>query len=115
MGKIDAAFPDWHIENPNQPHHAEGYRVWREKTGNGMEYYYQTVFPTVRGGVFAPYRDGRWGAGVYGEALRISEQKCPIWEITYNGEITPTTPEKMRLQGGVLSIKDTRELNKILY
>ncbi len=113
--KIKKHFPGWHVENPNQLHHQEGYRRWKKETGNGMNYYFKVVLPKLHGGIFLPYRDGKWGAGVYGEALFIFKQGCPIWEVKPDGTILSTDPESMRLQGGTLSIFETGTRNKMPY
>ena len=115
MSKIRAAFPGWHVENPNQTHHQEGYQRWKKDTGNGMNYYFKIVLPRVSGGTFLAYRDGKWGAGVYGEALFVFGQGCPIWEVKPDGTVVRTDPEKMRLYGGVLNIAETGARNKVPY
>lgn len=113
---IQKKFPGWHIENPNQAKHGKGYERWKKKTGNGMDYYYNEVFPAMSGGIFLPFPDGAWSAGAYGEALNIEGRGHPIWEITPEGVIKKTTTESMRLWGGgILSVQQTRERNKISY
>lgn len=84
---ISEAFPDWAIENPNQKHHQEGYARWKKRTGNGMDYFTKRVLPNCHGGIFLPFRDGAWGAGVFREAKFYAERKYPIWTITFDGII----------------------------
>lgn len=85
---IEKEFPHWIIENPNQPHHDEGYKRRAKNTGNGMDYFYKEVLPDCDTGIFLPFRDGRWGAGVYGEAKALIDRGCPIFLITFEGDIT---------------------------
>ncbi|MBI2122361.1 MAG: hypothetical protein HYT98_04550 [Candidatus Sungbacteria bacterium] len=113
---IQSNFPGWHIENPNQPKHDEGVKRWQAKTGNAMDYYFQEILPTMSGGIFLPFPDGAWSAGAYGEAVRLEELGMPLLKVTPNGAIEQTTTEKMRLwDGGVLSVRQTRERNKMPY
>ncbi len=103
---ITATFPDYQVENPNQPHHQQGYQDWKRRTGSGMNYYYQLVLPKMDAGIFLPFSDGMWGAGVYNEALFLAERGKPIFDISWDGRlILPTIldPEKR------LSIDATRK------
>lgn len=89
LQKISEHFLDWDIENPNQKCHQEGYTHWKETTGNGMDYFTKQVLPSCQGGVFLPFRDGAWGAGVYKEAKFYADQGHPIYMIVLDGIITP--------------------------
>jgi hypothetical protein len=89
LAEISEAFPSLYIENPNQPRHQEGCRRWEAETGNPMGYFFSEVLPSCCAGIFLPFRDGKWGAGVFGEAIVLMEQECPIWEISPGGIITP--------------------------
>ncbi len=40
---IFKAFPQYEIEDPGQKHHSDGYRHWKETTGNGMNYFCSEV------------------------------------------------------------------------
>lgn len=67
---VQAWFPDYEIENPNQPCHQKGYTEWKEKYGNGMRYFYEIVLPSCKAGCVAmPFLDGLLGAGVAGEVI----------------------------------------------
>jgi hypothetical protein len=46
------------IENPNQPHHQEGYAK------DGMDYFLDRVLPACDGCVFLPFPGGLIGSGV---------------------------------------------------
>jgi len=85
LQRISESFPDWEIENPNQKCHQEGYAHWKETTGNGMDYFTKQVLPSCQGGVFLPFRDGAWGAGVYKEAKFYADQGYSIWTIAHDG------------------------------
>ena len=85
--QIHIAFPGLVLENPNQDHHQKGYRLWKELYGHGMSYYYQEVLPKCVAGIFLPFRDGKWGAGVLGEAEILASLGRPIFEITNDGVI----------------------------
>jgi hypothetical protein len=69
-----------------------------------MRYYFESVLPSCHGGVFLPFRDGMWGAGVFGEAEVIVGAGHPIWEISYAGAIVPTGLDPLRM----LSVEETR-------
>ncbi|MHB1118318.1 MAG: hypothetical protein ACYCZ7_02235 [Minisyncoccota bacterium] len=87
LQQISEAFHDWEIENPNQEHHADGYEHYKRSTRNGMRYYTEVVLPSCCGGIFLPFRDGAWGAGVFTEAKFFTERNLPVWMITIDGAI----------------------------
>lgn len=55
--KIKLFFPQYHLENPNQKHHLENYKFWKEKTGSGMRYYFEEVLPRMKAGIGLPFED----------------------------------------------------------
>ena len=99
-------FLDSSIENPNQPHHAEGYKRWTEETGRGMSYFYEEVLPLCNGGVFLPFRDGKWGAGVIAEARWLAERDLPTWEINSLGSAIEL--DALNQEARTLSVDETR-------
>lgn len=103
--KIQDVFPDLPIENPNQLHHQEGYQLWKKLYGNGMRYYFEVVLPHCTGGIFLPFRDGKWGAGVFGEAEFLFKQGCVIFEITHTFELKKIEDIK---NVPLLSVEETR-------
>ena len=105
LEKIAEEFPDWEIENPNQPRHDAGYQEWQEKTGRGMNYFFEVVLPECRGGVFLPFRDGAWGMGVFGEAEFLRDRGFPLWHVTVDGTILPIANLD---EVSVLSVAETR-------
>ncbi|MFH0891477.1 MAG: hypothetical protein V1867_01720 [Candidatus Falkowbacteria bacterium] len=106
LEKIAAHFPGWNIENPNQKNHQEGYELWKKTRGNGMDYFFQEVLSGCEGGIFLPFRDGKWGAGVFGEARYIALKGYPIWQIDTGLIVGPTDISSM--QSLVLTVEETR-------
>lgn len=106
MNIISSAIPGWIIENPNQEHHQIGYQTWKERNGNGMSYYYEKVLPKCSAGIFLPFRDGKWGIGVYGEAEYLGQCRRPIYKITHEGVITLV---QNIYEIPILSIEETRK------
>ncbi len=102
--KIAEAFPMWEIENPNQPKHQERYDQYKIATGNGMTYFTEEVLPSCRGGIFLPFRDGKWGAGVFKEAQYYSDRNFPIWSINAEGFVGQLVLANIH----PLSIEETR-------
>lgn len=81
---IAAAFPAYDIENPSDPHHQYGARRQHWLTGNVMDYFLP-VAAGCRLGVFLPFRDGCWGAGVHAEALVMTHHGRGIFSIDPSG------------------------------
>lgn len=105
---IQREFKSWEIENPNQKKHQDGYQEWKQKTGRGMDYYFLEVLPGCSGGIFLPFRDDKWGAGVYGECEFLRKEVKPTWEITHNGVISLIIFWES-VQKRVLSVAETRQ------
>ena len=109
LAAIQAAFPNFKIENPNQPHYAEGYKRWKEQNGNGMAYYMTEVLPNCNICVFLAFRDGKIGAGVYAEAQTLGLWGCKVFEISINGDITEIdNVESIAMLERVLNVADTK-------
>lgn len=106
LQRISEVFPGWFIENPNEEYHQEGYKLWKKLHGNGMLYYYREVLPTCSAGVFLPFRDGKWGAGVFGEAEFLYNRGCDIFQIDSGGMVTKINFLDARK---ALSIEETRK------
>jgi hypothetical protein len=83
--RIVEVFLGFRVENPNQPHHQEGYRGYQVRTAKnrdahkGMNYFYEEVLPSCDGCIAMAYLDGRLGLGVAGEAKWFLERKLPVW------------------------------------
>ncbi len=104
--EINLFFPQYILENPNQPHHQENYRIWKEETGRGMEYYFKKVLPKMEAGIGLPFEDGMYGAGVFGELEFLFNKGKSIWEINCEGKIRKIkNPDILK----VLSIEETRK------
>lgn len=104
LAAITEGFPGWEIENPDQPKHEEGYQRYKRETGRPMDYYVLEVLPRCDGGVFLPFRDGAWGAGVYQEARALADRGRPIWVIRHDGGSRLQELGRVR----VLSVDETR-------
>lgn len=104
IATIERALPQYGVENPNQPVHEEGYQTYKRETGKGMRYYFEKVLPTMAAGVFQPFADGKFGAGVFGEAKFLHEQGKPIYEITLEGIVTELELDDSR----ALTVEETR-------
>jgi hypothetical protein len=105
LERIQETFPDWTIENPNQLQHSIGYAEWQRKTGKGMGYYFKTVLPRCHAGVFLPFRDGAWGAGVYDEAEFLLDRGLAVYRITHEGVIGGISFVDVRR----LTVEETRD------
>jgi len=101
---IERGFPDWEVENPNQPYHGEGYQRFKAENGNGMLYFYEEVLPQMDAGVFLAFEDGMFGAGVYKEAQFLVDNGKNIFEIDLEGGLTGLVLNESRK----LSVEDTR-------
>lgn len=110
LAKIDVRFSDWHIVNPAHPDHEREYQEWKRLCGDGMEYFFRHVLPDCQGGVFLPFRDGKWGKGVFSEALWLSQRGFPIWRIDPKDfSIVPASTLLVSSAGLVLTKEATRE------
>ncbi len=101
---IKERFPEFAVENPNQPHHDEAYKRWKIETGKGMDYFFKEVLPHIAAGIFLPFEDGKFGAGVYKEAEFLNGRGKPIYEINLEGKIKEMDLDQSR----VLSVEETR-------
>lgn len=102
---IGRALPEYEVENPNHPLHEEGYQTYKKEKGSGMKYYFEKVLPAMDAGVFQPFEDGKFGAGVFGEAKFLYEQGKPIYEITLDGVVSTLEIDASR----ALSVEETRK------
>jgi len=106
--QLFSLFPKKNIYNPNQKHNQENYKLWKEETGSGMNYYFDVVLPNknIVGGVYLPFEDGMIGAGIFGEMEKLHELDKPIFEIK-----TPKIIEKINKLdiSRKLSVEQTRE------
>lgn len=98
-------FPDHEIDHPGE--HVDNYFEWRdEKDGvTGMDYYFQEVLPDVDIGVFLPFEDGTYGAGMADEARFLADQDCPVYEMDYEGNIYEITVDEIE----ALTIEETKD------
>ncbi|VVB80637.1 Uncharacterised protein [uncultured archaeon] len=102
---IRSRFPDYEVVNPNQPFFQEGYQRWRNETGNGMNFYFKEVLPSMGAGTFLAFpEDLKLGAGVWGEAEFISSRNGPIFEVRLDFSINPLELDLSRK----LTVEETR-------
>ena len=121
---IKREFPDHDILNPNQKCHQEGYKKYRDislpknllensnlRDKRGMNYYFLEVLPRVQDGIFLPFEDGMFGAGVYGEAEFIKDRNGgQIYEIGIDSAETGIYLARMGMdKRTMLSVDETRE------
>ena len=64
--------------------------------------------PKCSAGAFVPFADGKWGAGVFGEAKFLKDRGCPIFQ--FGGLRFGATRISIRtMKKNLLSIEETRE------
>jgi len=102
---IKERFPEYNIENPNQLIHKDNYIKWKERTGNGMDYYFKVVLPKMGAGTFLCFEDRMFGAGVFGEAEFLKDSGKLIYEINLKKGIKEMILDFSR----ALSIKETKK------
>ena len=103
---ISREFPNAELENPNSLVHDEGYKKWKQEKGSGMKYFFEEVLPQMNAGIFLPFEDGLFGAGVYGEAEHLNKGLGKlVFEISLEGKINIMTLDISRM----LSVEETRK------
>jgi hypothetical protein len=83
--KIQERFPNCDVISPHLPVHKEGYQRYKLEKGNGMLYFETEVLPAMDAGVFLPFEDGKFGAGVFREMKFLRERIRPIFGISLEG------------------------------
>jgi len=84
---LENIFPDFEIYNPNKKYNKENYRLWKEETGRGMNYYYEAILPQMDAGAYLAFKDGMIGAGVFNEAEFLLSNNKIVWEIGWNHDL----------------------------
>lgn len=102
---IENHFSQFELENPNQLHHSQNYIKWKTEKGDGMLYFTEVVLPSVEAGIFLPFEDSMFGAGVYKEAVFLYDLGKRIYEISFDGNIADMVLDEARK----LSVSETRE------
>lgn len=102
IGTIQTCFR-CQVENPNQPHHCEGYQQACSRCGNGMTYFFD-VLMECDGLVALPFQDGMFSAGVGWEMKVMFALRKPVYSISYKLNIfrLGNYPENL-----VLSVDET--------
>lgn len=102
MELIARRFPNDEIENPNQPHHQEGYREYAKRYQHeplgrgtrGMRYFHEVVLPNCKSCATMPFLDGRIGLGAADEPRWYLERGMPAWFV--EPTCMPTTEDLQR-------------------
>lgn len=103
LNAIQTTHPSHCIENPNQPHHSEGYRQ------KGMVYFTEEVLLDCDIGIFLAFRDGYWGAGVFKEAKEMHKAGKKIFEIYQRGNYWYIEPMHIEVsEKKLLTVEETR-------
>lgn len=105
INTISDRFPQLNVYNPNQLHNQENYKIWKEETGSGMDYFFDIILPRMQSGIVLPFEDGMISAGAFGEVEYLKNNEKPIWEINESGIIIPI---KYLESDRKLSIEETR-------
>lgn len=94
------------IENPNQPHHQQGYAK------KSMAYFTEDVLPACDGCVFLAFPGGLVGAGVAMEVQHFLDRGQPVFEIAEDG----MTLNKCHVldPARLLTREETRGVSKVL-
>lgn len=71
------------LVDPSLPEHQVGYQA------QGMAYFLETVVPSCTTGVFTPFKDGRWGAGVWAELCRARALGMPTYTVDWKLDLRP--------------------------
>lgn len=105
---ISQCFPEFDIENPGQnlKHRVNQIRLWKKITGNGMNYFFFEILPKCHAGIFLPFRDDKWGAGIVGEAEFLIKKRFLVWQIDFNGIISKIGLDEIKTKA--LSVEETR-------
>lgn len=94
------------VENPNQSHHQEGYRI------KGMSYFLDDVLPHCDGVAFAPLPSGWVGAGVAMEVDWFINRGRPIYMVDDRALYTFATHEFLNMRR--LTRDETRGATRVL-
>jgi hypothetical protein len=105
IGVIQQTFPGCEVISPHLAEHQEGYKKFKLERENGMLYFYEKVLPKMDSGIFLPFDDGLFGAGVFKEAAFLHERQKPVWQINLNGLVEVLDVRVAR----ALSVEETRK------
>ncbi len=114
--------PERAVENPNQPHHEEGYQQYAkrartaDKNHKGMNYFYDEVLPYCDGSVVMPFLDGRMAIGTAGETSWYIKAGLPVFTIFAAEPVTPEALRRFELDhhSGLFDLRPFTEEEKIL-
>jgi hypothetical protein len=97
------------IENPNQPHHQEGYLA------QGMDYFLEYVMPACVGCVFVPFKGGLIGSGVAMEIEHFLERGKQVLELAadHGGPLALLSFRSLD-ETKILNREETRGVTKVM-
>jgi hypothetical protein len=97
------------IENPNQPHHQDGYLAKR------MDYFLDDVLPACVGCVFLPFKGGLIGSGVAMEIEHFLDRGQQVLEIAadHGGPLVLLSFRSLD-ESKVLNREETRGVTKVM-
>ena len=110
------------VENPNQPHHEEGYQQYAKRAKQaatnhkGMSYLYDEVLPYCDGSTVMPFLDGRMAIGTAGETNWYIKEGLPVFAIFATREITSAELRRFERdhRSGLFDVRPFTEEEKIL-
>ncbi|MDP1689654.1 MAG: hypothetical protein Q8L52_00375 [bacterium] len=113
--------PERAVENPNQPHHQEGYVQYARRASlvimnhEGMGYFFDEVLPDCDGSVAIPFFDGCMGFGVAGEMNWFIKEGLPVFVIFATEEVAPEALHRFELDhhSGLFDLRPFTEEEKI--
>lgn len=97
--RFQATHPGAEVENPNQPKHSEGYAA------GGMDYFV-SLCDQQDGTFFAPFANGKLGAGVAKEVHSFLEREAPVYE--YDRKSGNFRQVESISQFSIMSVDETR-------
>ena len=83
------AWIDIRLENPNQPHHQDGYN------NSEMGYYLREVLPKCDGCIVTAFPGGKIGSGVAMEVAHFLTRGCPVAELVMLTYLPPGPPDRV--------------------
>ena len=102
---IAKRWPDHIVVNPSDAIHQQEVQHRHQLGLAPIDYFVNDVVPTCQAGVFLPFLDGAWGAGIYKEAVTLLLLHRKIWQIDASGVIVPVDWANL----DPLSVDETRQ------
>jgi hypothetical protein len=103
---------DFEVFNPNNPICQDGYSHFQKTAGKrGMDFYYEMVLssPRIKAGVFVPFLDGKFDAGVRGKAEMLYNNGVFIYEYLISESRDHIEAIEKLDSSRFLSVEETRQ------